>query len=198
MQSNAPAGQRADARRNRESILRAAREAFADPKATVSLAEVSRRADVGMATLYRNFSSRQQLLEALYAAEADAAFAAPPPVPGASAGDALRAWLRQFFAFACSKKYIAAELLTHVNRDSPIFDNTQTRVLAAGRPAFDRAQRAGQIRADLTLEQLLQMLVSIATIEGDGHYQEPILQTVLDGLTPPSPTADSQIFGELK
>ncbi|HTU97078.1 MAG TPA: helix-turn-helix domain-containing protein, partial [Solirubrobacteraceae bacterium] len=63
--SKAPA-RRADAERNREKILAAARAAFADPDADVSMAEISRRADVGMATLYRNFSNRRELLEALY------------------------------------------------------------------------------------------------------------------------------------
>ena len=55
---------RADAERNREKILAAARSAFADNRAPVSMAEISRRAGVGMATLYRNFPSRQELLEA--------------------------------------------------------------------------------------------------------------------------------------
>ena len=56
---------RADAERNRDKILAAARAAFAGSGAQVSMAEISRRAGVGMATLYRNFPSRRELLEAL-------------------------------------------------------------------------------------------------------------------------------------
>jgi AcrR family transcriptional regulator len=63
---------RADAERNRANILAAARSAFADPRTEVSMAEVSRRAGVGMATLYRNFPGRRELLEALYIDEVDA------------------------------------------------------------------------------------------------------------------------------
>ena len=63
---------RADAQRNRDKILAAAREAFADPAAEVSMAEVARRAGVGMATLYRNFAGKRELLEALYVDEVDA------------------------------------------------------------------------------------------------------------------------------
>ena len=70
------APRRADAQRNREKILAAAREAFADPAAEVSMAEVSRRAGVGMATLYRNFPGQRELLEALYVDEVDAVVAA--------------------------------------------------------------------------------------------------------------------------
>lgn len=137
-----------------------------------------------MATLYRNFPSRRELLEAVYATEADAAFAAQRLPPDTSPGDELRVWLRQFFTFAASKRHVAAELLTHVDRDSPVFDSTRRRVIAAGRPLFDAAQRAEQVRDDLTIEQVLEMLVSIATIDGDAPYREPILQTVLDGLVP--------------
>jgi AcrR family transcriptional regulator len=188
--SSPPTVKRSDARRNRDSILSAARSAFADPDARVSMAEISRRAGVGMATLYRNFPSRRALLEALYAAEVDAVCEAAKTASGASPGAALRAWLRQFFAFGASKKHLAAELLTHVNSDSPVFNDNRTRVLAAGRPLFDAAQRVHQIRDDLTFEQALDMLVSIATIDGNARYQEPILQTVLDGLAPPAVPSD--------
>ena len=60
---------RADAERNRDRILAAARSAFAASDTPVSMAAISRRAGVGMATLYRNFSSRRELLEALFTDE---------------------------------------------------------------------------------------------------------------------------------
>jgi AcrR family transcriptional regulator len=63
---------RADAERNRDKILATARSAFADPEADISMAEVSRRAGVGMATLYRNVPGRREFLEALYTDEVDA------------------------------------------------------------------------------------------------------------------------------
>lgn len=176
---------RTDAKRNRDRIISAAKAAFAAPGANPSLAEISRRAGVGMATLYRNFPTRLDLLEALYAAEADAAFSAPDLNSETDPAERLRAWLREFFIFAASKRHVAAELLTHVNGDSPIFDDTKTRVIAAGRPLFDAAQRSHRIRADLTLAQVLEMLVSIAAIDGDPTYREPLLLTVLDGLTGP-------------
>jgi AcrR family transcriptional regulator len=54
---------RADAERNRAKILAVARTAFAESRTDVSMAEISRRAGVGMATLYRNFPDRRELLE---------------------------------------------------------------------------------------------------------------------------------------
>ena len=177
---------RADAERNRDKILAAARTAFADPDAEVSMAEISRRADVGMATLYRNFPGRQELLEALYTDEVNAVCKAAETTGGEAPGAALAAWLRRFFAFTTSKRHIAAELLKQTDRSDPLFENSRTRVIAAGRPLLAAAQHAGEIRGDLTLEQILDMIVAIATIHGDTGYTGPILQATLDGLRPPA------------
>ena len=177
---------RADAERNRDKILAAARTAFADPDAEVSIAEISRRADVGMATLYRNFPGRQELLEALYADEVNAVCEAAETIDGETPGATLVAWLHRFFAFTTSKRHIASELLKQTDRSDPLFENNRTRVIAAGRPLLAAAQHAHEVRDDLTLEQILDMLVAIATIHGDTGYTEPILQTVLDGLRPPA------------
>ena len=179
----APA-RRADAERNRGKILAAARTAFADPDAEVSMAEISRRAGVGMATLYRNFPGRQELLEALYTDEVDAVCQAAETTGGETPGAALVAWLYRFFAFTTSKRHIAAELLKQTDRSNPLFKNNRTRVIAAGRPLLAAAQYAGEVRDDLTLEQILDMIVAIATIHGDTGYTGPILQTALDGLRP--------------
>ena len=130
---------RADAERNRDKILAAARTAFADPDVEVSMAEISRRAGVGMATLYRNFPGRQELLEALYTDEVDAVCKAAETIDGETPGAALVAWLHRFFAFTTSKRHIAAELLKQTDRSDPLFKNNRTRVMtAAGRSSPPR------------------------------------------------------------
>jgi AcrR family transcriptional regulator len=149
------------------------------------MAEISRRAGVGMATLYRNFPGRQELLEALYTDEVDAVCtAAAETTDGETPGAALAAWLHRFFAFTTSKRHIAAELLKQTDRSNPLFKNNRTRVIAAGRPLLAAAQHTGEVRDDLTLEQVLDMIVAIATIHGDTGYTGPILQAALDGLRP--------------
>ena len=175
------AARRADAERNRDKILAAARAAFADPDADASMAEVSRRAGVGMATLYRNFPGRQELLEALYADEVSAVCEAAAAAGGEPPGAALAAWLHRFAAFTASKRHIAAELLKQTDRSDPLFENSRSRVLAAaGRLAA--AQDAGEVRDELSLEQILDLIVAIATIHGDTAYTGPILKAALDGL----------------
>jgi len=183
-----PTTRRADAERNRGKILAAARSAFADPEAEVSMAEISRRAGVGMATLYRNFPGRRELLEALYTDEVDAVCESAEIRDAATPGMVLMAWLHRFFAFFTTKRNVGSELLKHSDDSNPFFSDNRVRVIAAGRPLLIAAQRSHEIRDDVTLEQILDMIIAIASIHGDPGYLEPILQTALDGLRPPTNT----------
>src|ERR1035441_4624644 len=116
-----PPTRRADAERNRAKILAAARTAFADSNAQVSMAEISRRAGVGMATLYRNFPGHRELLEALYTDEVNAICEAAETVDGETPGAVLMAWLHRFFSFVTSKRHIASELPQHTDSSDPVF-----------------------------------------------------------------------------
>jgi hypothetical protein len=69
-----------------------------------------------------------------------------------------------------------------------MFGRNRARVMAAGRPLLAAAQDAREVRDDLTLEQVLAAVGTVATIHGDEEYVQPILQTVLDGLRPPPAT----------
>ncbi len=73
-----------------------------------------------------------------------------------------------------------------MDSSNPVFNENRDRVLAAGRPLLVAAQRTREIRDDLTLEQILDMIIAIARIHGEPGYLEPILGTALDGLRPPS------------
>jgi AcrR family transcriptional regulator len=148
------------------------------------MAEIARRSGVGMATLYRNFPGRRELLEALYVDEVNALCAAAETIEGATPEARFRTWLLRFFAYFTSKRPIASELLEHADRNDPVFGQNRARVLATGRPLLVAAQQAHEVRDDLTLEQILDTVIAIASIQGDAGYLEPILQTVLDGLRP--------------
>jgi AcrR family transcriptional regulator len=175
-------GKRIDAERNRAKVLAAARSAFADPHADISMAEVARRAGVGMATLYRNFPGRRELLEALYIDEVNAVCAAAHTADGPTPGAALFTWLHRFFEFVTSKHPVGTELLKQSGGSAPVMGESRLRVVAAARPLFDAAQRTHEIRADLTFEQTLDMIVAIASIHREPNYLEPILLAALDGL----------------
>ncbi|MEW1861809.1 MULTISPECIES: helix-turn-helix domain-containing protein [unclassified Streptomyces] len=171
---------RAAAERNRDKILDAAREAFADPVPDISMAEIARRAGVGMATLYRNFPGRQELLEALYADEVDQICAAATIEPGQTPASALIAWLRLQIAFIPHKRLIISELLEHTDRDG--ITSHRGRAIEVGRPLLAAAQESGQIRDDLTLEQVFDLIVAIAKVNESPDYLQPLFETALDGL----------------
>ena len=171
---------RAAAERNRDRILAVARDAFAAGDTSLSMAEVARRAGVGMATLYRNFPGRRELLEALYADEVDALCDAAVIGEGRTPGEALTAWLRRQFDFLPHKRLIVSELLVHAGESG--VPSRRGRALDAGRPLLAAAQDAHEIRDDLTLEQILDMIIAIARIHGDAGYLEPILEVAFNGL----------------
>ncbi len=149
------------------------------------MAEVSRRAGVGMATLYRNFPGRRELLEALYIDEVNAVCEAAETLEAETPGALLLAWLRRFSAFITSKHPVGTELLKQAGGSVPVMGESRSRVMEAGRPLLLSAQRNHEVREDLTLEQVLDMIVAIASIHGEPDYLEPILQAVLDGLRTP-------------
>lgn len=179
--SDAPKG-RADARRNRERILAAARAAFADPDADVSMVEVARRAGIGSATLYRNFANRRALLEALYTDEIDALCTATTTGVGEPATERLMDWLRRFYAYFISKRVVAEELLRHGSAEDPVFGAGYTRVIEAGRPLLEAARASGGAESELSLEQILDLIVAVAKVPGSESYRKPILETALAAL----------------
>ena len=87
---------RADARRNYEKLIEAARAAFADSGSQASLEEIARRAGVGIGTLYRHFPTRQALLEAVYVDEVEALSRSADELADLPPWDALAEWLRRY------------------------------------------------------------------------------------------------------
>ncbi|GAA2545544.1 TetR/AcrR family transcriptional regulator [Winogradskya consettensis] len=176
-----PPARRADAARNRQRILDAARTAFAATGTETSMAEIARRSGVGPATLYRNFATRHELLEALLVDEVDEVCAAAATVEGDTPRDRLTAWLRRFFQYVTTKRPVVIGLLEHTDRTDPVFD-TRGRMLTAGRPLLTAAQEAHQIAGELDLDQILDLVMAIAKIPGTPEYRQPILDAALAGL----------------
>ncbi len=140
---------------------------------------------------YRAFSERDlgalggRFVDAaleLYVNEIDAVCQAAAMIDGGSPGAILLAWLHRFYAYFTSKQLVAAELLEHSGADDPVFGTGYTRVIEAGRPLLLAARDSGEIQVDLTLEQILDMLVAIAKIPGTASYRAPILQAALQTL----------------
>jgi AcrR family transcriptional regulator len=174
---------RADARRNYDKVLAAARESFAEGGESTALEEIARRAGVGIGTLYRHFPTRQALVEALYLDEVDEVSRSAAQFDGADPWEALNGWLERFIAYVATKRALAHELLNYLGPDASLFQASRASLFAAGEPLLERAQQAGAVREDATIAEVIQMVIGIAKIPtGDPAQTERILRLALDGL----------------
>jgi AcrR family transcriptional regulator len=174
---------RADARRNYEKVLTAAREAFAEGGESTALEEIARRAGVGIGTLYRHFPNRQALLEALYVNEVEEVCRTAAELDGADPWDALNGWFERLIGYFAAKRALAAELLNYLEMDAPLFRECRVSLYAAGEPLLKRAQEAGAVRPDVEFPEIMQMVMGIAKIPAADPAQiEHILGIALDGL----------------
>ncbi len=182
--------QRADARRNHEKVVAAAREAFAEGGASTSLEEIARRAQVGIGTLYRHFASRQALLEAVYLDEVQALCRSATDLANLPPWEALVAWLHRFVGYLATKQALAQELLNYVELDADVFHRSRAALYAAGGLLLERAQQARVVRSDTDLPEVIQMVGGIAKIATSEPGQiDHILELALDGLRYRGPAA---------
>jgi AcrR family transcriptional regulator len=174
---------RADARRNYVKVLTVAREAFAEGGESTSLEEIARRAGVGIGTLYRHFPNRQALLEALYVDEVEEVCRSAAQLDDADPWEALNSWFERFVAYVATKRALAHELLNYLDHDAPLFQVCRASLFDAGEPLLKRAQEAGVVRPDVSIAEVIQMVIGIAKIPAsDPRQNEHILRIALDGL----------------
>ena len=174
---------RADARRNYEKVLAAAREAFAEGGESTALEEIARRAGVGIGTLYRHFPNRQALLEALYVNEVEEVCRSAALPDDGDAWEALNGWFERLIGYLATKRALAHELLNYLDRDAPLFQECRASLFAAGEPLLKRAQKAGAVRPDVEFSDVMQMVMGIAKIPASDPAQtDHILRIALDGL----------------
>ena len=123
---------RADARRNYEKVLAAAREAFAEGGESTALEEIARRAGVGIGTLYRHFPNRQALLEALYVGEVEELCRSAAELEGTDPWAALSGWFERFIGYIATKQALAHELLNYLDRDAQLFKVCRASLFESG------------------------------------------------------------------
>jgi AcrR family transcriptional regulator len=174
---------RADAARNYDKLLEAAREAFTTQGEDASLEGIARRAGVGIGTLYRNFATRQALLEAVYVDEVEGICRAVEEFDGQPPWEALTGWLRRFADYATTKKALAGELMAYMDAGSAVFLQCRRAITTAGEPLLEAAQRSGDVRPDVAFMDVVRMVGGIATMANTEPGQvERILDVALDGL----------------
>ncbi len=176
---------RADAQRNRDLLVAAAREVFGERGPDAPLDEVARRAGIGNATLYRHFPDRRELLIAVYADEVSQLCARGEALlDGPSPGDALFTWLGEFIAHVASKRDLALAIPGDRAGQRPaLFDGWHQAMRATAARLLARAQSAGTARPGLDPADLLVLASGIAVAAGGAGQAERCLALLRDGIT---------------
>jgi len=177
---------RADAVRNRERVLEAAKTVFSAGGPDASLEAVARTAGVGIGTLYRHFPTREALFQAVYRREVQQlADLAERLKEEAQPVEALRQWMRSNVRFVATKKGMAAALALAAYKNSDLFSYSFDRLTRAVGGLLDRAIAAGEIRGDISPEDLLRALVGMCYMHDQPGWQKSVLRLVdvfIDGL----------------
>src|ERR1700688_3856800 len=177
---------RADAIRNRERVLEAAKAVFSAGGPEASLEAVARTAGVGIGTLYRHFPTREALFEAVYRREVEQLSELAEQLKNeADPVEALRKWLRSNVEFVATKKGMMAALALAAYGSSELFTFSFDRLTKAVGALLARAVAAGKIRADIGPEDVLRALVGMCYIHDQPGWQSTVLRLLdvfVDGL----------------
>jgi AcrR family transcriptional regulator len=177
---------RADAQRNRDGLLVAAKAAFAEAGPEASLDEIARRAGVGIGTLYRHFPTRDAIVEAVYRREVQQlADSAPRLAETLPPAEALRAWMRVFIDYIAAKKVIAPALKSSVGGGSAVYADSSVRINQAIGLLVERARASGDIRPSADPADLLRALIGFAYVNSTPDWEASALRLIdllIDGL----------------
>lgn len=159
----APRAMRADARRNYERLLAEARSAFAEHGTDTSLEDVARRAGVGIGTLYRHFPNRHALMSAVFEdAVSDLLDRSRELLTDPEPCAALVTWLREIVTHAGEYRGLARALMSVSYDADSALARCSNPMREAGAALLTRAQRAGSLRTDVSIGDLLQLTNAIA------------------------------------
>jgi AcrR family transcriptional regulator len=177
---------RTDALRNRDRVIEAARRVFSAGGPEASLEAVAKTAGVGIGTLYRHFPTREALFEAVYRRQVQQlADLAKRLEEEAAPIEALRQWMRSFVKFVATKKGMSTALAFAVAKDSDLFSYSSDLLTRAVAELLRRAGAAGEIRNDISPEDLLRALVGMCYTHDQPGWQKNVLRLVdvfIDGL----------------
>lgn len=176
---------RADAQRNLDALLEAAKAVFKASGVDAPAKEITDRAGLGVGTLYRHFPRRSDLVKAVFQREVDACADAAPALSAAyQPAEALTRWLDRYIEFLVDKRGLAAAL----HSGDPAFDELPGYFMLRFEPALgsllDAAAASGEIRADISAKDLLYS-VSHLCLSGDEEgpeFSTRMVALLVDGL----------------
>jgi AcrR family transcriptional regulator len=177
---------RADATRNRNQLLDVATRVFLSADREPSMRAIAREAGVGIGTLYRHFPTRQSLVDAVYRDQvARLTAGAHELLAEFSPPAALRRWMDLFGDWVATKNGMLDTLLAMIESGEIAHAQTQTELLAAIDDILNAGRATGELRADVTAEDVAASLIGIFTVahppEHDARASR-LLNILMDGL----------------
>ncbi|HEY1413187.1 MAG TPA: TetR/AcrR family transcriptional regulator [Rhodopila sp.] len=167
-------------------MLEAAKAVFSLGGPDASLEAVARQAGVGIGTLYRHFPTREALFESVYRHEVEHLVDLADQLKGNAAPlEALRRWLRANVEFVATKKGMSTALAVAAHSKTNLSAYSLDRLTGALGMLLERAVAAGEIRADVTAEDLLRALVGMCYTHDKPGWQEAVVRLIdvfIDGL----------------
>lgn len=153
---------RADALRNRELILEAAKNAYTEHGAAATLDDIARRAGVGPGTLYRHFPTREALIEAVYRNEVDKLTAAAQRFADTSEPlEALRTWMLLLIDHVSKKTLILPAMESVEGGSVRMIEGTKSQVHGAFLSLIHRAIDAGDLRSETDPDDIFRALIGV-------------------------------------
>jgi AcrR family transcriptional regulator len=164
---------RADAQRNRDRLVDAARAALTADTQTVSLEAVARAAGVGIGTLYRHFPTRESLIEAVYRTELEAVLArADALLESHAPAETLRLWMTEYAGFITAKRGMAESLRDLLRTGTISSSQTRPLVTATFRRILDAGVADGSLRPDVRAEDVAASMVGIFLANPDSAQSD--------------------------
>ena len=180
---------RADATRNREQLLGAATRVFMSADAEPSMRAIAREAGVGIATLYRHFPTRESLVDAVYRDQVARLTAGARELLGQlPPAAAMRRWMDLFGDWIATKNGMLDTLLSMIQSGEIAHAQTRTELLTAITTILDAGRVAGDLRSDVTAEDIAAALIGIFTVAPRPKREanaSRLLNLLMDGLRPP-------------
>ncbi|MFF2073496.1 TetR/AcrR family transcriptional regulator [Kitasatospora sp. NPDC058162] len=179
---------RADAARNRETVLAAATHAFATSDTEPSMRAIARQAGVGVATLFRHFPTREALVDAVYQDQVVRLTAgARELLAGHAPAQALRLWMDLFAEWQATKHGMTDTLLAMIDSGEISLAHTRQELLSAIATILDAGSTAGDIRADARADDVsagILGMLAVAAKSGEPAQARRLLDLLMDGLRP--------------
>ena len=183
---------RADAQRNLDALLEAAKAVFAEAGVDAPVRDIAERAGVGVATVYRHFPQRALLIAAVFRREMDACIELAPVLAGThEPAEALALWLQRFAGFIATKRGLAAALYSGDPAYEGLPAHFETRLIPAMQSLLSAAIESGQIRDAVHPDELLNAVarLSVPAAGDKPGNADRMVALLVDGLCYGAPAA---------